>query len=219
MARRSLRVIRNEEEPMRLVFCNPRSAQDFRRFVQVYISDHGPGNGYNAFWMWQPRNLKERCLLWLEERRCRWPAKRQWDDHDRALVANMALNISASRLARPFSWDGPAMSEEEAQGYLKSIFCDKLGNRLLFCFEEDSLPPRLRPAANDLVRIVDNPDFDRELGRVTGLSADGQTVSLRPVLNQPSLEELTLPIGQVMKINDFLEGCSSWSERRQLVQG
>ena len=169
--------------PKELCFVEEKDAKAFCDFISTYITESGAGNGYGAYWHHDGEIRYVKRLVGSSK-------------IDADLIKSMAASICDARTA-----------SSQKNGRRKNIeYAPEIGERdgaITFMFDPMSLPPRLEPVAGDLVRIVDLPDFDRQIARVVRIA--GVTVELKSC-PYGIKKGVTLPLANVMKIEDFLRG-------------
>lgn len=172
---------------VQLLFASKRDAKRFIQFVRVYIAESGAGNGYGAYWY-----FKGEPIVGVDTK-----MGKGYLNFD--LIKEMSRSICDARNARRGKmWAGDDVTEAE--------YMPQVGVRdgaITFDFSPDKLPPRIRPRAGDLVRLVDNEKHERQIARVKEVK--GTTAVLVPCPYSEITTEIRLPLKQTMKIYDFLD--------------
>lgn len=169
-----------------LIFADKSHAEHFTRFVHTYIAESGAGNGYGAYW-----HFGDVPTVGVDTKIGKGELRAD-------LIRDMAIGICDARKAHPHAWEDGIYKLPE---YIPSFA--SVNGLILFHFDPNKLPPRLTPEIEDLVRIVDNPAYDRVIARVKEVRAENMILKPCPYGIKESVK---LPTMNVMKIHDFLRG-------------
>lgn len=172
-----------------LLFKDKEQAENFTLFAHTYIAESGAGNGYGAYW-----HFRDNPIIGVDTKTGR-------GNLNTDLVRAMALSICDARTARPPAWNGGNVTEPE---YMPLVEVED--DAITFSFDADKLPPRIQPETGNLVRIVDNPEHSRQIARVKEVRGENVALIHCPYSHIEKDEELEIPLNNVMKINDFLNG-------------
>ena len=174
-----------DAKSVKLLFEKIAEAKHFVRFVELYIQETAPGNGYSAYWHYKD------SPIW-EVSRGTSSSPLRYD-----LIQSMSRDICRKRMA---------LSSDELFRQGDSYYIPSVGmtnGRIRFNFNENDLPSRIKPNVGDLVMVVDLPDYDRVMVRVKAVHNDMVALASGKYCNDiPAGTEL--PIANVMKIHDFI---------------
>lgn len=113
-----------------LAFCSRQDAERFRSFVQIYMEESGSRNGYGAYW-------------------CFWDAIIiECDDLPEDVVVEIKLNLFKYMLRRILI----ARTANSQTGLIVSYGISIRNGAILFSMAE--LPPRQKPQAGDMFRVL-----------------------------------------------------------------
>ncbi len=177
---RLLDVLENQKRKVRLLFHSKEDAEAFLRFVEVYIMESAPGNGYDAYW---PLGAPK-CAFFR-------------DGHpqiDFKLIRNMLWSIFQARGAEP--------PNEDREAEVVTAW-NATDGAIGFFFREKRLPPRLVPMPGDLARIVEHPEYDRTDARVIRHLGSQAEVLIDPGRARPGMPAV-MPLKHLMRIRDYL---------------
>lgn len=172
-----------------LLFADKSHAQHFINFVHTYIAESGAGNGYGAYW-----HFSNEPIVGVDTKIGKGEIRAD-------LIKDMATSICDARLAQPSVWQDGIYKLSE---YIPSFAV--INGLILFHFDINKLPPRLRPNVGDLVRIVDHDEYDRAIARVQNYTLERNSVVFLKPCPYGIKQEIKLPMTNVMKIHDFLKG-------------
>lgn len=179
-----------DARPVYLLFEDKEQAQSFVDFTHLYIQESGAGNCYGAYW-----HSSDEAIVGTDA-----PIPTSQSFLKRDLIESMTRSVWRKRLALP---DIQLRDKEnEYQSCLPQFGVSE--GAITFSFDKNNFPPRLQPNTEDLVTIVDNPDFDRVIARVRKIK--NGVVALKKCAYSQLEEDIQLPLTNVMKIYDFLDG-------------
>ena len=176
------------EETKILCFVSKAGAERFKDFVATYMLESGAGNGYGAYWVYFDRVITQCDII----------PRFASTDLRIDLLRDMLRDILVARTAN----EKPDIEVDLTIG--------KEDNAITFCVGE--LPPRQRPQAGDMFRIIKRPrtpkeEYVRE-GRV--IKDLGDTLEVISCWGEddygkkhPDATVVTIRADRVMKINDW----------------
>ncbi len=176
-----LTAIEDGETNCTLAFASKKDATAFKKFVNVYMSDSGAGNGYGAYWVYTNEEIVQCDKL-------PGTAKTSLKLY---LLLDMMHSVLTARMASEKHGISVAINIGQERGAIT--------------FSTGRLPPRQRPAVGDMFRVIKRTTADEaevHEGRV--VEDCGETLKVKSYWDYIKTI-FTVNTKNVMKINDWIK--------------